>query len=95
MAGLIPVGGGAPDARCKLCGKTASGPCARCRALVCADCCELTEGGASLFALCLTCVKRGGRTLLPAWAGFVGWLLLIIGGLAAIAALIYVLRVAR
>jgi hypothetical protein len=93
MAGLIPVGGGAPDARCKLCGKTASGPCARCRGLVCADCCELTEGGTATFALCLTCVKRGGRT--PPWAGFVGWMALVIGSLVAVAAVIYVLRVLK
>ncbi len=82
---------GAPLARCKLCGKPAAGPCARCRALVCGDCCELTEGGATTFAICLTCVKRGGRSLTAGWLGLIGWLLAIIAGLAAVTALLYLI----
>jgi hypothetical protein len=85
MSSLIPVGDGPPDARCKLCGKTAVGPCARCKGSVCGDCCELTEGGATTFAICLTCVKRGGSTLTPAWLGLLGWLALILLPLAAAA----------
>jgi len=84
VASLIPAGDG-PVARCKLCGKAAVGPCARCKAAVCGDCCELTDGGATTFAICLTCVKRGGRTLAPAWLGLLGWLALILLPLAAIA----------
>ena len=86
MGSLIPVDDGPPVARCKLCGKTAVGPCARCRASVCGDCCELTEGGATTFAVCLSCVKRGGKSLSGGWLGLVGWLAAIILGLAAIAA---------
>ena len=85
MGSLIPVDDGPPVTRCKLCGKTAVGPCARCRASVCGDCCELTEGGATTFALCLSCVKRGGKSLAGGWLGLVAWLGMIILGLAAIA----------
>jgi hypothetical protein len=84
VGSLIPVGDG-PVARCKLCGKTAVGPCARCKGAVCGDCCELTDGGATTFAICLTCVKRGGSTLMPAWLGLLGWLALIVLPLAAVA----------
>jgi len=82
--------GGVPDARCQLCGKTAVGPCARCRTPVCGDCCELTAGGATSFAICLTCVKHGGRSLTPAYRGLVLWIGAIILGLAAIAGLVVV-----
>ena len=83
---LMPVDGGGPVARCKICNREAVGPCARCRASVCGDCCELTEGGATTFAVCLGCVKRGGKSLAGGWLGLVGWLAAIIVGLAAIAA---------
>jgi hypothetical protein len=90
VSSLIPVGDG-PVARCKLCGKTAVGPCARCKAAVCGDCCELTDGGATTFAICLTCVKRGGSTLTPAWLGLLGWLALILLPLAAVAVALRIL----
>ena len=86
MGSLIPVDDGGPVARCKLCGKAAVGPCARCRATVCGDCCELTEGGATTFAVCLTCVKHGGKSLTGGWMGLIGWLAVIVLGLAAVAA---------
>lgn len=91
MPGLM-TNDGAPEARCKLCGRPAAGPCARCRSLVCADCCELTEGGASTFALCLTCVRRGGASLAPAWRNLLVWLAGIVVALAAVAALVAALR---
>jgi hypothetical protein len=81
-----------PVARCKLCERTAVGPCARCRAPVCGDCCELTEGGATTFAICLSCVKRGGASLPPAWLGLLGWLALIMVVLGGIGALLMMLR---
>lgn len=85
MGGLIPIDDGLPTARCKLCGKPAAGPCARCRALVCGDCCELTDT-ANPFAICLRCVERGGTSVTHGWLGLLGWLGAIILGLAAIAA---------
>lgn len=91
MTSLMSSGDG-PVARCKLCERTAVGPCARCRAPVCGDCCELTDGGATTFAICLTCVKRGGRSLAPAWLGLVGWIALIILPLVGIALLLAIVR---
>ena len=70
--------GDPPAARCKLCGAEAAGPCARCRAMVCADCCQLTTGAASTFALCTACAKRGDAPLASAWRGLLGWLALVI-----------------
>ena len=83
MTGALLVEGDGPVTRCALCARPASGPCARCRRSVCADCCELTAGGAATFALCLTCV-RAGTGLRRAWTGLVLWLAAIVIGLAAI-----------
>jgi hypothetical protein len=91
MSSLLPAGE-APVVRCKLCGRPAAGPCARCRALVCGDCCELTDGGATTFAVCTRCVRRGGSSLAPAWRGLLGWLALIILALAVVATLIALAR---
>jgi len=90
VSGLVSHGDG-PTARCALCGGAAVGPCARCRAAVCADCCELTTGGATTFAVCLRCIRRGGATLRPAWRGLLGWLaaiVLVLAGVGAILALV-------
>ena len=91
MGSLVPVDDGGPVARCKLCGKTAAGPCARCRSPVCGDCCELTEGGATVFAVCLMCAKRGGKSLTGGWLGLLLWLGGIVVVLAGIAALLVLL----
>ena len=88
MPGLIEAGDG-PVARCKLCGKPASGPCARCRALVCADCCVLTAGAASTFAICLRCERGGEAGLRSPWLGLLAWLGLIGLGLVGVALLLY------
>lgn len=80
--------GDPPSARCAICGKTAAGPCARCRKLVCADCCELVEG-AGTFALCTRCAGKGTSM---GWPTVVGWLAAIVLGLAAIAALLILAR---
>jgi hypothetical protein len=84
--------GDPPSARCSHCGKTAAGLCARCHRPTCADCCELTEGGATTFAVCLACVKRGGKSLAGAYRDLLLWLAAGIVSLAAIAALIAMLR---
>ena len=92
MASLLPAGGDPPVARCKLCEKTAVGPCARCQAPVCGDCCELTVGGANTFAVCLTCAERAGTTFAPAWFGLLGWLGLIMVGLIGLGVVFAMLR---
>ncbi|MGE0397949.1 MAG: hypothetical protein AB7T06_14715 [Kofleriaceae bacterium] len=93
MSGLSPVDGGLPTARCVICQRRdAAGPCARCRRPVCGDCCELSSGGATTFAVCLACVKRGGASLRSAWLGLVGWLALIIGALVAVGVVLMLLR---
>jgi hypothetical protein len=92
MTSLIPAGDGGAVARCTLCGRVAVGPCARCRSPVCGDCCELTEGGATTFAVCTRCVRRGGASLAPGWRGLLGWLALIVLALAAVAAGLALLR---
>jgi len=60
--------------------------------MVCADCCELTDGAATTFALCSGCAKSGTATLSSAWRGLLGWLVLIVLALAGIGAVVYVLR---
>lgn len=85
--------GDPPATRCAICqARDAAGPCARCRRSVCGDCCELTDGGASTFAICLTCAKRGGSSLAPAWLSLLMWLGAIIVGLAGIAVVLTLLR---
>ena len=90
MPGLAPAGDG-PVARCATCGKVAAGPCARCRRPTCGDCCVLTDGGATTFAICLRCA-RGGASLHRPWLALVLWLATIILVLAALAALLLALR---
>ena len=92
VTGHLVESGDGPVARCALCGKPAAGPCARCRALVCGDCCTLTEGGMATWAICLRCERRGGASLRPAWIGLFGWLALLLVGLAAVAALLLLAR---
>jgi len=68
---------------CVSCGALAAGPCARCRRPVCGDCCVLTSGGATPWAICLECDRRHGRSLRRGWLTVLGWLakpmLLLVG----------------
>lgn len=84
--------GDGPVARCKVCGGVAVGPCARCRSPVCGDCCELTAGGATTFAVCTPCARRGGATLAPGWVGLLAWLGLVVLALAAVAVALALVR---
>jgi hypothetical protein len=84
--------GDPPSARCSHCGATAVGPCARCRRPTCGDCCELTAGGATTFAICLACAKRGGKSLTGAYRDLLLWLAGGILVLAAIGAALVMLR---
>ena len=88
---LIPVDGGGSPARCIRCGALAVGPCARCREPVCGDCCVLTEGGAKVWAICLSCEDRGGRSLQRGWGTVMLWIAAPILGLAAVVTLLTLL----
>jgi len=76
------------DARCIHCGARAVGPCARCEAPVCGDCCVLTEGGANVHAICLGCDRRGGRSLRSGWFAVLAWFAVPIAVLVAAIALL-------
>ncbi len=66
---------GDSPARCVDCGTLAVGPCARCRAPLCGDCCVLTAGGTKPYAICRRCEGRVGRSLKSAWWTVAWWLL--------------------
>jgi len=83
------AGGGGDEARCVTCGAKAVGPCARCHAPVCGNCCELTEGGAKTWALCFDCVAAGGRSLRSGWWQVGLW---IAGPIVVLAALVLLLE---
>ncbi|HVV81551.1 MAG TPA: hypothetical protein VHE35_00685 [Kofleriaceae bacterium] len=83
--------GDSPVARCAICGRPAAGPCARCRRSVCGDCCVLTEGGLTTFAICLRC-ERGGASVSRPWRDLVLWLVPLILALVAIGAVLVALR---
>ena len=83
MTGELRVAGDQPEVRCFLCGAPAAGPCARCRRPVCGDCSVLTEGGATTFAICTACDRRGGRSLGRPWLSVLG----LLGGIVALALL--------
>ena len=73
-------------ARCAFCPRLAAGPCASCGQPVCGACCTLTEGGAKVWAICLECDRRGGRSLSKAWRGLLLWLVAVLAVLAALTA---------
>jgi hypothetical protein len=82
---LIGSGDGGGFEHCASCGAVAAGPCARCRRPLCGDCCVITRHGATQWAICFRCEKKGGSSLRSAWIGLLAWLGL---GLAALAALV-------
>lgn len=71
-------------ATCVHCGAVAAGPCARCDAPLCGDCCVITDGGTKPYAICRGCAGSVGTELRSAWLGVVGWFVLPIVGLAAL-----------
>jgi hypothetical protein len=92
MTGGLQTSGDGPVEKCRVCRRRpAAGPCARCRAPVCGDCSVLSEGGATTFAICVVCAE-GGSDLRRPWLGLVLWVGGIVLALAAIAALLVLLR---
>ncbi len=88
MTGLLQDAGDDAPAKCVHCGREAVGPCASCHRMVCGNCCTLTESSAKVWAICLECDRKKGRSLGPAWRGLILWLLLPMGLLAAATALL-------
>jgi len=76
MTGQLQTTGDDAPARCAMCGALAAGPCARCHNPTCGDCCVLTEGGTKVFAICLRCERRGGRSLRGPWMLVLSWIAL-------------------
>lgn len=85
--GLQRVEDDAPQ-RCSFCHRPAAGPCASCHRPVCGVCSTLTEGGVKVWAICLECDRKKGRSLLGPWASLLAWLLLPMIALAALTALL-------
>jgi hypothetical protein len=79
------------DARCVGCGAQAVGPCARCHAPLCGDCCVITTGGVKTWAVCPACARRGGRSLSRAWWQLAMWVAGLLAALAALVALLELL----
>jgi hypothetical protein len=52
--------------------------------MVCGDCCTLTEGGTRVWAVCLDCDRKKGKSISGAWGRFGLWMLALLVGLAAI-----------
>jgi hypothetical protein len=48
----------------------------------------LTEGGARLYAICVKCDRRAGRSLTRGWLAVLGW---VLGPLLALAAAVFFL----
>lgn len=80
-----------PVTRCSLCGRAAAGPCARCRRSVCGDCCVLSTGGVTTFAVCLTCARRNAALARP-WRSLLLWLAGILLVLATLGLALYAIR---
>jgi hypothetical protein len=51
----------------------------------------ITRHGATPWAICLRCEKRGGGSLRSAWVGLSIWLILPLVGLVALIALLYLI----
>jgi hypothetical protein len=89
MTQLMGSGDGGGFEHCATCGALAAGPCARCRKPLCGDCCVITRHGATPWALCFRCARRGGRSLRSAWLGLVLWLCIPLAALVILLLLGY------
>jgi hypothetical protein len=73
-----------PIARCKVCGALAVGPCRRCYAPLCGDCCVLTKEGVGVYAICRKCAETSGLSLRTRWTAVLGIFAAAILGLLAL-----------
>ncbi len=88
MSGALLTAGDDGPARCAICGDEAVGPCARCQAPTCGDCCVLTEGGTRTYAVCLRCEKKGGKSITSGWVLVVAWIAVPTVGIAILLVLL-------
>lgn len=80
------------DIYCVFCHARAAGRCATCHALICADCAELTGGAVQKAAVCQECAARGeGRVGLREWWSLLSPIVLLLLGMAFVAALLVLL----
>ena len=79
-----------PDAAyCVYCHAPASGPCATCQALICADCAVITGGSVKRVAVCTRCHEAGAGVVRAAgWWSVLRAPMLVILGLGLLAALL-------
>jgi hypothetical protein len=89
VTGMLQHSGDGPVATCVGCGVQAVGPCARCHAPLCGDCCIISEGGAKKWAVCASCADKGASSLSSGWTNLVLW---IMAPIAALALLIWLLE---
>jgi hypothetical protein len=73
VGGQLQLSGDGPVARCVVCSADASGPCARCEAPLCADCCVITKAGVKRYAVCPGCVDADGA-LARGWLAVLMWI---------------------
>ncbi len=78
-----------PIATCVGCGAKAVGPCARCHAPLCGDCCIITAGGTKKWAVCPACASDGGESLQAGWTTVILW---VCAPIAALALLLWILE---
>ena len=57
--------------------------------MVCGDCCTLTEGGTRVWAVCLDCDRKKGRSVAHEWRRFGLW---AFGLLVVMAVVVYLLE---
>jgi hypothetical protein len=95
MTQLMGSGDGGGFEHCASCGGLAAGPCARCRKPLCGDCCVITRHGASEWAICLRCDRKGGSSLRSAWVSLVLWLGIPLAVLALLVTALYLLTSKR
>jgi hypothetical protein len=90
VSGQLQVSGDGPVALCVVCSAKASGPCARCEAPLCPDCCVITKGGVKRYAVCPGCSGASGA-LRSGWFAVLLWIGAPIVGLALLLALLHAL----
>jgi hypothetical protein len=87
VSGQLLVAGSDGEARCVVCGAKAVGPCARCHAPLCGDCCVITTGGVKPWAICPRCA-RASSSLRGAWWRLALWIVGLIVGLGVVLGLL-------